>query len=177
MEWKTVAQDSRYEVSEFGDVRSSAMWVTERNTGRTYKKRERILSQWKNYKGYPHVQLSQKATPVHRIVSMAFLPNPNNLPEIDHLDGDKTNNHFTNLEWVSTKENLKRAYENGLRKIDGLNAYNRSIRRKVMRVEDGKVFESIRAAAKEMNGLNCASNIQRACTTGRVAWGFHWTYV
>ena len=45
---------------------------------------------------------------VHRIVAEAFIPNPNNLPTIDHIDGDKTNNHVSNLEWVTHRENCRR---------------------------------------------------------------------
>lgn len=42
---------------------------------------------------------------MHRAVTLAFLPNPNNLPEVNHKDGNKLNNHLSNLEWVSSKEN------------------------------------------------------------------------
>jgi hypothetical protein len=45
---------------------------------------------------------------VHRIVAEAFIPNPNKYPAIDHIDGDKTNNHVSNLEWVTYRENSKR---------------------------------------------------------------------
>ena len=56
---------------------------------------------------------------IHRLVGFAFVENPNNYPVIDHLDGVKTHNHYTNLEWVTIKENTNRAERMGLRKIQG----------------------------------------------------------
>lgn len=51
---------------------------------------------------------------VHRLVAEVYLSNPNNLSEIDHIDGDKSNNHIDNLEWVTRNENMRRAFDNGL---------------------------------------------------------------
>ena len=50
---------------------------------------------------------------VHRLVAKLFIPNPNNLPEIDHLDGNRMNSSKDNLEWVTHEENVKRAYRKG----------------------------------------------------------------
>jgi len=55
----------------------------------------------------------------HRLVAMEFNPNPNNYPVVDHIDGVKLSNHYTNLEWVTIKENTHRAEQLGLRKIQG----------------------------------------------------------
>lgn len=54
-------------------------------------------------------------TKLHRLIALAFVPNPNGFVEVDHLDGNKLNNRADNLEWVSTSENLRRAREKGLR--------------------------------------------------------------
>jgi len=70
-------------------------------------------------KGYRGVLLSKPGEKrvyktVHRIVAEAYLPNPENRPQINHIDGDKLNNAVSNLEWITAKENLLHAVDNGL---------------------------------------------------------------
>ena len=55
---------------------------------------------------------------IHRLVATVFIDNPDKLPCINHIDGNKQNNHYTNLEWCTHAENSKHAYDNGLLKID-----------------------------------------------------------
>lgn len=52
---------------------------------------------------------------VHRLVAMTYLDNPEGKPIVNHKDGDKLNNHYTNLEWVTCKENTRHAFDTGLR--------------------------------------------------------------
>lgn len=72
----------------------------------------------KNGDGYLVVSMGNKRIKrstqiVHRIVAELFLPNPNNLSDVDHVDGNRANPDVTNLEWVTHKENIRRAYERG----------------------------------------------------------------
>jgi len=68
--------------------------------------------------GYRRVWLKDRKTPyVHQLIALTFLPNPDNLPEVDHLDGNKANNHTDNLEWVSPSENMRRATVQGLNTV------------------------------------------------------------
>lgn len=68
--------------------------------------------------GYEIVHISvngkRKALTMHRLVALAFVPNPDNKPFVNHKDGDKTNNDANNLEWVTHKENMAHAYLTGL---------------------------------------------------------------
>jgi hypothetical protein len=106
MEWRPVkGYEGIYEVSQAGEIRN----VKKRN----------ILTQKVGKIGYPIVQLSrnnkQTTKSVHRILAHAFLPNPFNLPTVNHIDGNKQNNSLSNLEWASYSKNNKHAYETGLK--------------------------------------------------------------
>lgn len=68
--------------------------------------------------GYKRVQAvingKRRTMGVHRLVAMAFIPNPGNKPDVNHIDGDKANNHVSNLEWSTKSENIKHGYSSGL---------------------------------------------------------------
>lgn len=87
--------------------------------GRIYSKRTKhFLTPKKNHDGYNRVQIwkNNKCRFVswHRVIAETFIPNPNNLPYVNHKDGNKTNNCVSNLEWCTQKDNIKHAWENGL---------------------------------------------------------------
>ena len=111
-EWKEICGwEGRYEVSNHGEIRS---WYYG-------KKRldKPIIRKLKIDKyGYPAVCLKahgvKKTLTVHRLVAVAFLPNPNNLTQVNHKDGNKLNNAVENLEWCSPKVNMQHAYKTGL---------------------------------------------------------------
>lgn len=127
--WKDIEGfNGRYQVSNFGRVRSNDMTVV-RKDGITYQQKGKILSQADNGNGYQHIGLSmggkQKYFGVHILVAKAFVPNPYNKPEVGHKDETRDNNHADNLEWVTSKENcnmpkrmerLKAAREKGVKK-------------------------------------------------------------
>lgn len=64
------------------------------------------------YRKYKHVTIKNKALSVHRLVAMAFIPNPESKPQVNHIDGMRDNNHISNLEWVTNQENRTHAKEN-----------------------------------------------------------------
>lgn len=80
--------------------------------------KESILKPFKSGGGYYKVALSKnkmsKTLYIHRLVAKAFIQNPENKPEINHIDGCKTNNQVTNLEWITHKQNIQHAYNAGL---------------------------------------------------------------
>lgn len=73
----------------------------------------KVLKQY-NVNGYKHVKIGNKLIYVHRLVATAFIPNPDNKPQVNHKDGNKSNNNVNNLEWVTAKENSRHAVETGL---------------------------------------------------------------
>ena len=105
-EWKEIpGYEGLYEVSSYGKVRS-----LDRYDSRNCFRKGKVLSPVKDKDGYLAVFLScngkQKTIRIHRLVAKAFLPNPDNLPEVNHLDEDKTNNRVDNLEFCDHKYNI-----------------------------------------------------------------------
>ena len=96
----------------------STYHVSNRGRVKSFQNGERMLSPWPVAKGYLMVELrdngKRSGRTVHRLVAEAFLERPSESHEVNHLDGDKTNNHLSNLEWVTTQENRDHAVATGL---------------------------------------------------------------
>ena len=141
--WKDIkGYEGKYQISNLGRVKS-----LQRN-GRP----ERIL-RLNLIKGYAYTTLSngsrgnKKKLKVHRLVAEAFIPNPHNKPEVNHIDGNKLNNNVDNLEWVTHQENCKHAVKLGLRKIQGAKTIEQYSK-------DGKLiatYSSINEASQILN--------------------------
>ena len=133
--------------------------------GRVYSfKTKRFLKPIKNNRGYLQVQLTngtqhKKTVKIHRLVALAYMPNPNNYDTVDHIDENKEHNYINNLRWMTREENKKRSWC-----------------KKVYCVELDKVFESAVAAAREL-GLD-RSNISNVCNGKRnKTGGYHFQFV
>ena len=74
-----------------------------------------------NSKGYYRITLDGKRFALHRLIALLYIPNPNNYPQINHIDGNKLNNHYTNLEWCTNDYNNNHAISLGLRKYTFIN--------------------------------------------------------
>ena len=111
--WKDInGYETIYMVSNHGRVKTLG-----HNNNKYHLKKEKIrIPSARN--GYLGVILCKegitKMFSSHRLVAEYFIPNPNNLPFVNHKDGNKLNNHYTNLEWCTCSENMKHAYDNGL---------------------------------------------------------------
>ena len=108
-EWRSViGYEGLYEVSNTGQVRSFDRYVKYSN-GRIHLHKGKVLSPIKDKDGYLQVNLCNNGKihqiKIHRLVAQAFLLNPDNLPQVNHLDEDKTNNSVDNLEWCTVKYN------------------------------------------------------------------------
>ena len=79
-----------------------------------FKRGRKLRKQSTDPEGYKRCNIGNRKYRVHRLVAMAFIPNPDNLPIIDHIDGNKSNNNKENLRWVDYRENTQSAYDMGL---------------------------------------------------------------
>lgn len=123
--------------------------------------------------GYVIVKLSKKTYRVHRLVALAFIPNPENKPQVNHKDGDKTNNSVKNLEWVTNQENCIHAHKLGLCTNTGSPKRVKQIRPDGVLVRE---YVSAVEAFKE-TGISRA-NIQKVCNGQRnYAGGYIWKYL
>ena len=146
--WKDInGYEGLYQVSTLGRVKS-----LEKNG-----KKCKILKSNLNNNGYTHVILSKlnkrKTILIHRIVALAFIPNTDNKPQINHINGIKNDNRILNLEWSTAAENTKHAFNTGLRKIpmssDLQKQRAREIRsKKLIDSVTGVIYPSIRSAYK-----------------------------
>lgn len=120
--WKDVPEyEGLYQVSSNGIVRSVDRLVNCKNK-KVKQLKGKVLNQHFDGAGkYKFVGLyknsNSKCIYVHRLVALAYEPNPNNLPEVNHKDGDKLNNCHFNLEWVTPKGNMRHAADTGLLNI------------------------------------------------------------
>lgn len=118
--WKpVVGYEGLYEVSNKGRVRSLNRKVS--NGHGFYIKEGRVLAISKTTTGYWKVELKKsgekrRSMKVHRLVAFAFIPNSENKPNINHIDGNPLNNNVENLEWCTQSENMLHANKVGLRK-------------------------------------------------------------
>lgn len=126
MVWKEIENFPGYFVSDTGEVKSTKYW------GQFKRQNSDGLLNQRTYKaGYKYVNLYKNghmySVKVHRLVAQAFIPNPNNYPQVNHIDEDKSNNCVENLEWCSVEQNLshndlqKRAHLKQKRKIGAYN--------------------------------------------------------
>lgn len=111
--------EGHYEVSNFGDVRSVTREIVRSGPTGNLLKQGKIRRQYVTPKGYCRLQLRSegrvKNALVHILVAEAFLPNPDARTQVNHLNGRKRDNRASNLEWATPSENLRHAYDTGLR--------------------------------------------------------------
>lgn len=151
-----------YEISNFGNV-----------------KRNGILVKPIPFNLNPKYLICNKGL-IHRLVAQAFIPNPDNKPQVNHIDGDKTNNCVENLEWATAKENIQHCYRvlgykgSHYGKLGNDNEQARI----VLQIKNNQIiaeFYGLREAAESVN-KGC-SHIGECCLGRRKsAYGYKWKY-
>lgn len=189
--WKPIpGTEGLYFANESGEIMSAPRerMIFSRNKEKgSYTRSGKVLKQPLNSYGYPCVTIkfldgSQKVIAVHRLIAETFIPNPEKKPQVNHIDGNKLNNHVSNLEWCSIRENLVHAYKTGLNK-GGKPWLGKSGKDHIRSIPvvainpDGSVYkeyESACMAAADL-GMSSSSHICQ-CINGnrKSAHGFIW---
>lgn len=147
---------------ENGDI-ESIDHIRKRKNGRLDNRKGKILKPGIDSDGYLKVTLTNNGTRksylVHRLVALAFLPNPESKPTVNHKNGIKTDNRVNNLEWATNKEQKIHAIKNNLcnQNIEELKQAN--IKRSIKIIYDGVKYNSIREASRR-TGI-CQWSIKR----------------
>ena len=146
--WKSIkGYEDKYEVSNLGRIRNSKGEILNQYEVNGYKK----IDLWKKN--------SRKKFRVHRLVAEAFLPNPNNLPAVNHKDFNRTNNCLDNLEWISTRDN---------------NIY--SLGKPVFNITTGVKYNCLKDAANAY-GLKKPDHITKCCNgTAQTSASCQWCW-
>lgn len=181
--WKdVVGYEGLYKISDLGRVKSLPRNGT--------IPEERIMVNKLTKQGYITICLSKndikKHLKIHRLVAIAFIPNPENKKEVNHIDGNKSKNGVTNLEWVTRSENMKHAFDTGLKTRDleqiaeARRKSNISCTKRVAKFDlegnELERFDSMTDARKSMN-KSSSTQIAGSCVKNVPAYGFMWRYL
>ena len=174
-EWKDISGfNGNYQISNFGRVKSKERVVS--NSVRTYVKGEQILRTQTMKSGYKCVVLREggkkKLLKIHRLVATAFIPNPDHLPCVNHIDENKQNNFVENLEWCTFKYNTEHAIKNGLKPVACGNNIQRVLQLNIRDLSINQVFDNIACASRSI-GCN-ESCIYGAIVQKRPYSGFYY---
>lgn len=162
--WKDIiGYEGLYQVSNFGRIKNKnnlIMSLSRNRSGPNYR-----------YMVWLSKQDKKKPFLVHRLVAEAFIPNPNEKPTVNHIDGNPLNNHLDNLEWATKSENhIHRVYV--------LKEHSLIPCRKVRCIETGVIYPSLSAASRATNTQQ--SSISQAIRGYRgmsKANNYHWEYI
>lgn len=172
--WKpVVGYEGWYEVSNLGRVKSiDRIIINSFGVSKTYY--GKILKQSLERHGYVTVVLSKnsifKRCAIHRLVALAFLPNPQNLPQVNHKDECKNNNNVENLEWCSCSYNVQYgSMKNRIGKARCRTVYRYSL--------NGELIDTFPSSTEVFRRLGFAQNsVSRACLKESKYKGFIWKY-
>lgn len=180
--WEDIAGfENHYQVSNYGRVKSLTR-KTKHWRGGLRSLKGKIIKIIKIRKGYCYVSLKTNTNTkiVHRLVAEAFIDNPENKPCVNHKDGDKWNNHVSNLEWVTYSENEKHSYK-VLGKKPNLNGLGKTPHnaKKIRQYLKGKFIKEYPTATEAARSIGSRQSTVSACANGiyKSCKGFQFRYV
>lgn len=165
--WKDIeGYEGLYKISNFGNVYSCRL---KRNMKQKTNKGYKMITFCKNK--------TLKTYSVHRLVAMAFVKNPENKPEVNHKDENKTNNHVDNLMWVTPKENSN--WGTRVERLTGEYGNNAMFKGKVVQIsKEGKIISVFTSTRNAVEKTGIPEHSIRSCLSGRseTGYGYVWKY-
>lgn len=185
--WKDIPNfEGRYQISNYGRVKSLERTVSTGQGGKRKIKESILIPRIDKKRGYKTLSIriypKRYSLSIHRLVAAAFIPNPNNLPNVNHKDNNPTNNRVDNLEWCTQSYNVKYAYNCGRAK-PVIPKYNegekactpKKVKQYSLNNEFVKEYSSIKEASIATN--TSAKGISLCCRKmQKTANNFHWKY-
>lgn len=180
--WKEIPRyNGAYLISNFGNMKSTERYCY--HGDKPWLVKERLLSKVVGHTGYIEYQVTynkkHRSEKAHRLVAEAFIPNPENKPQVNHIDGNKQNNRVENLEWCTNGENSKHAFRTGLNHAN----YTPSNSRKILQINKDTneiiaKYPSINAALRHFNlPITKRANIVECCKgKQKTGYGYKWKY-
>jgi hypothetical protein len=164
-------KDTNYYITENGEVYSKK-WSNRNPNSELRKMKPHIDS-----KGYINISLyingKNKTYRIHRLVAEYYLPNPNNYPQVNHIDGNKNNNHFSNLEWCDNSHNQKHAYQIGLQKRGEENNKSVLTEDQVKWIRDNHIPRNLQFSQR---ALARKFNVSQGCIKGILSYK-NWKHI
>lgn len=168
--WKDIpGYENLYQVSNNGRIKSIGHYTRNNINGGTRLTKGIVLSPYIMPNGYYQVQLSKKGKKekhyVHRLVALAFLNNEKNMSDVNHIDGNKSNNFVENLEWCSHRDNQIHMVKSRMTKKAC----------PVLCLETREIYNSMSEAERETNIDR--HSIKKSCESEKSYRGYHWRFV
>jgi len=173
--WKDIiGYENVYQISNLGNVRRLETFMMNKNNIMQKFNAKNLLPNL-DTTGYYRISLCKnhihKKTSVHRLIALHFIPNPENKPEVNHINGIKTDNRIENLQWNTYSENIKHAYDNNLRqsawkgKTGSLNNFSKKVLQFDLQNNFIAEYESITEATIKTNittiGRVCSGKVKK----------------
>ena len=176
-EWKEISgYEGYFEVSNYGNFRSKDRYIKYKTNGiRLYHGKDLKVEECED--GYKRIVLMKDAIKhrymCHRLVAKEFIPNLENKPYINHINGDRGDNRVENLEWCTKSENEKHSFS-----VLGKTMKGKTYPKKVIKHSDnGDIqYESLSKAIISLNGVGCIEGLNKAIKNNRPYHGFYWDF-
>src|SRR6185312_5080036 len=179
--WKPIINhEGKYSISSFGNIKThfrKANGIVERYVTETIKK------PFKTKRGYLKIMLYNGGKPlscsIHRLVAIHFIPNPNNFPQVNHINGIKDDNRVENIEWCNQSYNSKHAYSVLKRPISNLGKINCTSSKPIFKLDKNtgcilEEFLSVADAARKIGGK--PTTITASINRNHNSYGFKWKH-